>query len=235
MNYWVIIPAAGLGLRMGVVKQKQYLDLLGKTLLEHPINIFLNHPKVTKIMVALHPKDEDWRKLALPVSDRVLTTVGGAERSDSVLRSLEALQTQENPQPDDWVLVHDAVRPCLQPHHINRLIDQLENHPVGGILGIPVRDTLKRVDENSHIVETLPRENTWSAQTPQMFRFQILLDALNHVKEHHLQVTDEASAVELLGRQAVMVKGDARNIKVTYPEDLLLAQEFINRENHYND
>ena len=226
--YWAIIPAAGVGLRMGAAVPKQYLLLGNKTILEHSISALISHPNISKVMVVLHTEDAHWSNLEVPHADKLLATVGGELRAHSVLQGLELLK--ELAREQDWVLVHDAVRPCLQHRDIDRLMRQLNQHPVGGILGIPVRDTLKRVDDEGRICQTVSREKIWCAQTPQMFRFGILYDAMRKALEEQQLITDESSAVEFSGHTPMMVEGNPQNIKMTYPEDLILAESFMAAE-----
>lgn len=227
VNYWGIVPAAGTGLRMSSTLPKQYLKLvkLGEqTILETSLNKLLNHPKINKIVVALHAEDHYWSKLNLSQHPKILSTVGGSNRAESVLHALQCLIEFAN--ESDWVLVHDAVRPFLRAADLDRLILQLSDHPYGGILGVPVRDTLKIVDNQSLITSTLPREAIWQAQTPQMFRFGPLYKALSNALQNGKTITDEASAMELAGHQLMMIEGDPTNIKITYPSDLsMMPQE----------
>jgi len=226
-NYWAIIPAAGTGYRMGTIQPKQYLHLHGKPIIEHTINRLSSHETIKKIVVVLAPNDTHWPNVTLDHPNKIITTNGGNERCHSVLNGLHALKEYAN--PDDWVLVHDAVRPCIQHQDIDKLIQQLSNHPVGGLLGIPVKDTLKRIDENGRIIETVDRKNTWHALTPQMFRFNKLQQALENAINNNHAITDEASAIQLSGSTPLMIEGDSTNIKITHPQDLLLAEKYINK------
>jgi 2-C-methyl-D-erythritol 4-phosphate cytidylyltransferase len=232
IKYWAVIPAAGAGSRMGPGKPKQYLPLAGKTVIGHSILRFCKHPLISGIVVALSPQDEYWDKLfgncaKAKCPKTVIRAEGGAERCHSVLNALEALAEQADEQ--DWVLVHDAARPCLHAEDIDCLINALSNHPVGGLLAVPVRDTMKRSDSKGEVQETVERENLWHALTPQMFRLGDLRDALSKAVSDGVEVTDEASAMEYVGKHPKLVTGKLDNIKITHPEDMALAEFFINQ------
>ncbi len=226
-TFWVVIPAAGIGLRMMASVPKQYLELNGKTLLAHCVQKFLDYSRIEKIVVALHEDDLHWSSLTFADAAKLMTTVGGRSRAESVFQGLELLRDLAKPQ--DWVIVHDAVRPCISFRDIDRLIYGLKDHPVGGLLGVPVADTLKKIDDQYNICETLNREKIWRAQTPQMFRYALLHTALQAALTKRQHITDESCAVELLGEQPLMIQGDPRNIKITFPEDLLLAEKFLQK------
>jgi 2-C-methyl-D-erythritol 4-phosphate cytidylyltransferase len=219
--YWVVIPAAGIGERMQADRPKQYLLVNGKPLLSHVIDTFTALPCVKKVIVVLHAQDNWWPTLPQSFSDKVLTAIGGRERVHSVLLGLSFLKDYAD--DNDWVLVHDAARPCIQHDTIMRLIDGVKDHPVGGILGLPVVDTLKKVNDDE-IVQTVSRKSIWHAQTPQLFRFGLLQSCILTALEKNAAVTDESSAIEFCNHSPKMILGDARNIKVTYPEDLKLAE-----------
>jgi len=223
---WAIIPAAGTGSRMGADIPKQYLTLCGKTLIEHVITRFTSHPRISGVVVAIATNDQYWRQLKFLSAKPVIKTRGGAERCLSVLSALEALAGKAN--DDDWVLVHDAARPCLRTTDLDLLINTLDGHPVGGLLAIPVRDTMKRSDAGGHVCETVDREGLWHALTPQMFRLGLLKQALHNAIDTGNLVTDDASAIELSGQSPLLVEGHADNIKVTRAEDLPLAEMFMN-------
>lgn len=229
INYFAIIPAAGAGLRMGAVVPKQYLTVQGKTILEYSIQALLNIDFIKKVVVVLAPSDTYWERLPLSLTQhpRIITAVGAGERQDSVLNGLKVLPSETN--SDDWVLVHDAARPCLTQQDVFQLKETLSRHPVGGLLGTPVRDTLKRCLPDGQVQETVCRQNLWHALTPQMFRYGILLNALQTALSKKQTVTDEASAIELSAGNPLVVPGRADNIKVTVPEDLLLVERFFNR------
>lgn len=223
---WVIIPAAGIGTRMQADRPKQYLTLKNKPLLTHVIDLFSAQSDIEKVVVVLNAKDHWWPQLSLSHPKKVLTVMGGKERVHSVLLGLEFLKYFAS--EDDWVLVHDAARPCVQSKDITRLMQEIKDHPVGGLLGLPVVDTLKRVNENDEVVETISRNQLWQAQTPQCFRYGILKNALESALQNNQIVTDESSAIELSGLKPKMILGDARNIKITFPEDLELADRVVN-------
>jgi 2-C-methyl-D-erythritol 4-phosphate cytidylyltransferase len=223
-TYYAIVPAAGSGTRMQADIPKQYLKVAGKTLLEHAVNSLTSFPSIERVVVALDARDHRWQNLCFTFPEKILTTMGGKTRAESVLNGLQALQ--ECAKPHDWVLVHDAARPCLLHSDITRLIDTVGDHPVGGILGIPVRDTLKLINAHAEIIKTTPRDNMWCAQTPQLFRFELLREALKEALNVSLDFTDDAAAIENAGKKPLMVLGGAHNLKVTYPEDLALAEKY---------
>ncbi len=217
-NFHVIIPAAGVGNRMANVLPKQYIALAGKPLVAHVINTFFNHPVITSIHLALSPDDQFWRTLTLnPDSKLRLHYSGGATRSETVLNTLNAIQAAD----DDWILVHDAARPGLTAEALTRLLNTLLNDTVGGLLALPVADTLKLAQGENRIQNTVPRQGLWRAQTPQMFRYATLHQALTQFSG---TPTDESEAVEALGLQPKLVEGELRNLKVTYPQDLALLE-----------
>lgn len=232
-NYWVIVPAAGIGSRMANSLPKQYLPLLGKNILQQTLEK-LNLPQIAGIVVCIAPDDPYWEQLNLPMS--VIVANGGAERCHSVLNGLEVLRQQKLAQPHDWVLVHDAARPCVRREDIEKLMNQLAYHPVGGLLASPVRDTMKRVSAKKHqpnhieVIETVNRVGLWHALTPQMFRLQLLWEALQQVVKSGELVTDDAQAIERLGYQPVLVEGHADNIKITHPQDLSLAKLYLEHQ-----
>ncbi len=219
-NYWALVPAAGIGSRMGSQRPKQYLHLRNKPILQHTLER-LNLPTIAGIVVCVAEDDPYWETLTLPMP--VMRVNGGAERCHSVLNGLQALQQQA--QPDDWVLVHDAARPCVRQADIEKLMTELAHHPVGGLLAVPVRDTMKRVDANS--VETVNREGLWHALTPQMFRLEALSNALQNLLSRGEHVTDDAQAMEKMGQCPVLIEGHADNIKITHPQDLSLAELYL--------
>ena len=223
-NIWVIIPAAGVGRRMGTNTPKQYLLLNEKTVIEHTLSVFDSHASVSEIIVAISENDEYWSSLNLTLSKSLHKVAGGKERCDSVLNALMFLKDKAN--ADDWVLVHDAARPCLRTEDLNLLLEKCQTHAVGGILAVPVRDTMKRSVDNT-ITETVDRENLWHALTPQMFRFKLLKDSLESALMENKVITDEASAVELTGHQPLLIEGHADNLKITRPEDLALASFYL--------
>jgi 2-C-methyl-D-erythritol 4-phosphate cytidylyltransferase len=224
---WAVIPAAGTGSRFGGKLAKQYLPLGDKTVIEHSINTLLARSDITAIAVALHEDDKVFSSLACANDPRVLRTNGGSERSNSVAQALMALEGADDA---DWVLVHDAARPCVSQHDIQQLLELGCAHAVGAILASPMVDTVKRSDNSGDIAETLDRSELWRALTPQLFRFGELRDALSYCRERQFAVTDEASAIEYCGRRPLLVEGSCRNIKITYPDDLTIAEVFLSGE-----
>ncbi|MCX8085423.1 MAG: 2-C-methyl-D-erythritol 4-phosphate cytidylyltransferase [Rhodocyclaceae bacterium] len=220
MPYFALVPAAGGGTRMGCDCPKQYLPLAGVPLIRHALQTLAAVPAIERVFVVLSPKDEHWQRYDWrDLSDRLtVLRCGGAERADSVAAGLRELRDWLT--EDDWVLVHDAARACLTRAHVEKLIAEVGEDPVGGILAIPVADTLKEAQESGRIARTVPREGLWQAQTPQMFRYGLLTEAL----EFAPSVTDEASAIEALGLSPKLVAADATNLKVTWPLDLQLAE-----------
>ena len=217
--FWAVIPAAGVGARMAADRPKQYLQLGGRTILEHSLGCFLDHPSLKGLVVSLAVDDPYWPNLACAADPRIQRADGGAERSGSVLNAL--LQLNALGAGDDvWVLVHDAARPNLSREDLDTLLAQLADDPVGGLLAVPARDTLKRVDKRGRVVETIDRSLIWQAYTPQMFRLGALHRALADSLVADALITDEASAMEWSGQAPRLVEGRADNIKVTRPEDL---------------
>ncbi|MDT8402964.1 2-C-methyl-D-erythritol 4-phosphate cytidylyltransferase [Sulfuriflexus sp.] len=221
-TFWVVIPAAGIGSRMQADCPKQYLDLQGKTVLEQTLAHFLHHPRIHGIVVAVAEHDTTWPTLYIDTDKPLHTVIGGSERCHSVLNALNFLE--DKTRNTDWVLVHDAARPCLRRGDLDKLMITMAQHPQGGILAVPVRDTLKRVDVACIIEETVDRVSLWHALTPQMFHVGMLREALEKAIADGVLVTDEASAMEYAGYNPLVVEGYADNIKITRPEDLALAR-----------
>ncbi|MDB6063159.1 MAG: 2-C-methyl-D-erythritol 4-phosphate cytidylyltransferase [Verrucomicrobiaceae bacterium] len=228
-SYSAIVPAAGSGRRFGSAIPKQYLPLHGATVMEHTLRLLLSISQLERIVVVVSADDSRWCDLSVFSDPRIVTAIGGNERCDSVRNGL--LKLSELNSASDWVLVHDVARPCCLRADIEKLIVHLQRHPVGGLLAIPASDTIKRVDGAHQIEETVDRSWLWQAQTPQLFRYQILLDALNHCLGLGMHVTDEAQAVEALGWQAQVIEGSRRNIKITRPDDFALAEFFLQEKN----
>jgi len=231
-SYWVIVPAAGIGSRMQADRPKQYLQLSEKTVIEHTLNKLLKYPDFKALYFGLSFSDPYWKSLPLSQNANIHTYEGGSERVDTVLNGLRALK--DKAQPNDWVLVHDVARPCISLKDIDSLVTQLEEHPVGGILGVPVTDTVKKVESSkvggNKIVATIDRSTLWRAYTPQMFRYQTLLSALENGLNKGLAITDEASAIEAEGLTPKMVKGHVDNIKITQPGDIELAEFYLSKQ-----
>lgn len=227
-QYWCVVPAAGVGKRMGVAIPKQYLPLAGKQVADHTLSTLLRVSLFSGIVVALSDDDGFWQECSAFQSPRIRRCAGGAERYHSVLNGLVALEDQA--QPHDWVLVHDIARPCIRIADIQKLVTQASAHAVGGILASPVRDTMKRANQAGEISETVDRSNLWHALTPQMFRYEVLRNAIEKGLASGLAMTDEASAVEALGYHPLLVEGSADNIKITHPQDLALAALFLQQQ-----
>ncbi|MET0533797.1 MAG: 2-C-methyl-D-erythritol 4-phosphate cytidylyltransferase [Steroidobacter sp.] len=224
-RFWVIVPAAGSARRMGAAVPKQYLPLAGRTVIEWSLAPFLERERTGGVVVVLAEGDRRWPQTDLSRHAKIITTLGGAERMDSVLAGLKALEARA--EPSDWVLVHDAARPCLAGADVDRLLNELADDEVGGLLAAPVVDTLKRADAHQRIDRTVPREKLWRALTPQMFRFELLRRALQSAVENRIAVTDESQAVEALGLHPKLVPGDVDNVKITVPEDLPRAEKIL--------
>ena len=226
-HFFAVIPAAGTGSRFSAHDAKQYMPLLLSTVLERSAATLLQSTSLQQLVIAIHP--EDTRAASLPqLQDaRVRFVVGGQERCDSVLAALEDLQSIAT--DNDWVLVHDAARPCLTTAALQYLLDDVSQDAVGGVLAVPAIDTLKQVADGV-VKNTLDRREIWQAQTPQMFRFGLLLAALQSSRDKQLAVTDEASAMEAAGHAVKVVEGARSNIKITYPGDLALAAFYLQQE-----
>ena len=224
---WAVLPAAGSGSRMNSAIPKQYLTLAGRPVISHVLEAFDRHPRVDGIVVALAATDDTWPAVRPALDTPLYEVTGGATRMLSVLNGLSALL--EHAAPEDWVMVHDAARPCLTQGELDHLIEALHEHPVGGLLGVPITDTVKRVDGQARALETLDRSELWRAFTPQMFRLNPLHQALSDAVEHDCQVTDEAAAMERMGHAPQMVRGLPSNIKITHAHDLALAEFHLNQ------
>lgn len=217
--FWVVIPAAGVGSRMGAERPKQYLSIAGKTILQHTLECFLEHPQLRGLVVCLAEDDPYWPQLAVSRDGRVQRARGGSERADSVLNGLLELG-ERGAAGGDWVLVHDAARPNLARQDLDNLLAELGDDDVGGLLAVPARDTLKRAGPDGRVVETVNRAVIWQAYTPQMFRLAALQQALAEAQVAGVAVTDESSAMEWAGYSPRLVEGRADNLKITRPEDL---------------
>lgn len=226
MRYWLVMPAAGAGRRFGDTTPKQYASLCGRTVIEWALAPFVSDSRCAGITIAIATDDTRWPRL----SDRlpnVTVTPGGAERSESVRNALTTLGRRA--QANDWVLVHDAARPCLSAEDRDRLLNEVESHPVGGLLATPVSDTLKQSDAQTAptVGKTVDRSGLWRAQTPQMFRYARLLEALEQAIAGRRFPSDESQAIEWLGDQPRLVEGSTQNIKITTSQDLLLAEALL--------
>jgi 2-C-methyl-D-erythritol 4-phosphate cytidylyltransferase len=221
---WAVVPAAGSGRRMGAATAKQYLPLRGRPLLAHSLAPLLRCARIEAVVLVVAPGDTRWQEAVSP-GPRILTAPGGAERCHSVLSGLNALAGRA--AQDDWVLVHDAARPCLSAADLESLFAEIGNDPVGGLLALPLADTLKQADDEHRVAATVPREKLWRALTPQMFRYGLLRRALADAVEAGAPVTDEAAAMERAGHRPALVAGSGANLKVTTPEDLALAEAVL--------
>lgn len=226
--HWAVMPAAGVGKRMGSAVPKQYLELNGRLVIDHTIERLLMHPAIDGLYVALSDEDDRWSGTEFAGHPDLVTVPGGRERCFSVLTALDRLA--ERARADDWVLVHDAARPCVRREDIDHLLEIVLGHPVGGLLGMPVRDTMKRTDSVDRVEATIDRSHLWHAFTPQMFRFGMLREAMKAALDAGCLVTDEASAIEWAGHRPIMVEGHADNLKITHPDDLPLARFFMARQ-----
>jgi 2-C-methyl-D-erythritol 4-phosphate cytidylyltransferase len=221
---FAIVPAAGQGTRIGDAVPKQYLPLAGKPMMFHSIETLASVNRVGTVCVVLSPLDRHWGEHDWSsLSDKIEPLfVGGALRADSVANALAHLDGRIG--KDDWVLVHDAARPCVDKELVEQFLDEVGDDPIGGLLAMPLADTLKSAGEGQRVAATIPRLNLWRAQTPQMFRFEVLRKGLANVPD----ATDEAQAVESVGYSAPrLVQGENTNIKVTFPEDLQLAEMIL--------
>ena len=221
-RYIALVPAAGTGARMGAGTPKQYLEVAGRPLLYYTLRKLAAHPSIERILVVLAPGDRHFAGVPCDDLGCYVDTLycGGTERCASVYNGL--LAARDGFDADDWVLVHDAARPCLSAAALHRLIREVGDDDTGGLLALPVADTLKRADGKDRVAGTVSREGLWQAQTPQLFRYGLLIEALRRTTGSG--VTDEAGAIERIGLEPKLVMGEARNLKITYPEDLELAK-----------
>lgn len=228
-KFIALVPAAGWGVRMGGELPKQYLPLAGQPMIYHALATLCGNPEITMVIVVLAPDDShfagyDWNDLGAGFGSKLEPLYcGGVTRAESVMNGLIVAELE----PDDWVLVHDAARPCLSGEQLSRLIAEVRDDKIGGLLAVPVADTLKRADDADRVESTERREGLWQAQTPQMFRAGLLLKALGAKSD----VTDDASAIEALGLRPKLVMSESTNFKVTYPEDIKLAEWLLAQKN----
>lgn len=237
---WVLVPAAGVGNRMATATPKQYLTLENSFIIEHTLSAFVHSPNVLAMVVIIQPEDRYWSTTVCANWSNVFSTFGGEQRMDSVYAGLTFLLSGQlnqcaasvlpTPQPNDWVLIHDAARPCFSEGMLQYFLDSLPVNSIGGLLGLPITDTVKkRTDSNT--LCTLSREDLFLAQTPQIFRLGKLYQVLTKAKEQNLFFTDESSALEYAGYTPEYIKGFSENIKLTHPEDLPLVHYFLSRQN----
>jgi 2-C-methyl-D-erythritol 4-phosphate cytidylyltransferase len=225
-KYFAIVPAAGSGQRMQSAQAKQYLQIGSRCILQITLETLLAEQQIEQVIVCLATDDSEWAKLACATDDRITAAQGGDTRAQSVINGLNCLNGIAD--DSDWVLVHDAARPCLGSSMLRNFLLQLQSDEVGGILAVPAKDTLKQVQEGSeYVAKTLDRSQIWHAQTPQMFRYGLLRQALSDALDSHLQITDESSAMEAAGFPVKLIEGDSKNIKITTPEDLMFARSII--------
>jgi 2-C-methyl-D-erythritol 4-phosphate cytidylyltransferase len=222
---WAIVPAAGRGERFGDEAPKQYAPLLGRPVLSWAVGALLAEPSIDGVVVVLAAGDGRWRGIPEALDARVSTCAGGERREHSVLNAIDALAARA--RETDWVLVHDAARPCLRREDLRALLEALGDEPVGGLLALPVSDTLKRQGEDGRSHGTVAREGLWRALTPQMFRYGLLSRALTAALAAQVEVTDEAAAVERLGIKPVLIPGRSDNLKITHAPDLALAEAIL--------
>lgn len=224
---WCLVPAAGIGSRMQSDRPKQYLNLMSSTVLDTTLLRLLSSKKIDNIVVCLKKNDPYWPKSSFSGDDRIQRAEGGEERANSVLNGLKSMK--QKAAQDDWVLVHDAARPCVRHRDIDSLITAALNRQQGAILALPIHDTVKKVD-NDLVDETVDRTSFWRALTPQIFKFGELEKALISAEMKGQTITDEASAIEQMGQSVHVVQGHADNIKITSPEDLELARFYLQQQ-----
>ena len=221
-SIWAVVPAAGTGSRIDAALPKQYLRIAGRMLAEHTLEALLAVARIRELVVAIAPGDTRWATLPASLRERVRVVAGGADRAGSVLGALGGFSRL--PDDEDWVLVHDMARPCVRTTQVEALIATLENDAVGGLLAIPVVDTLKRATAGQRVEASVAREGLWRAQTPQMFRFGLLRRALGAARDAGVGVTDESMAIERLGYAPRLVMGSTDNFLVTIAEVLALSE-----------
>ena len=233
-KFFALIPAAGSGSRMGNKLPKQYLSLAGRPMIYHAVRTLCLSSEITSVFVVLDSEDSEWLKYDWSEfsSKLIVFNCGGETRAMSILNGLKTASEASFIGDDDWVLVHDAARPCLSEELLKKLLNKLADDAVGGLLAVPLSDTLKRSGANDRVKKTESRKDLWQAQTPQMFRYKLLMDAL--CKPDSITMTDDAGAVEALGLYPKLVLGDVRNIKITYPQDLTLAELILQAQQGEN-
>jgi 2-C-methyl-D-erythritol 4-phosphate cytidylyltransferase len=220
---WAIVPAAGIGKRMGSFVPKQYAQLSGKSVLEHTLQRLTDTELFEDIVLASQPNDGRAQAIA-SLFKNVILACGGSERMLTVRNALSELENKA--APDDWVFIHDAARPCVRVEDIHRLHQAIQQDPIGGLLALPMRDTVK-LSDTGRSKQTVDRSVLWQALTPQAFRYEILVKAIHQAIAQRLPITDDASALEHLGHQPLLVEGASDNLKITFPEDILLAQTIL--------
>jgi len=224
-RYYCVVVAAGRGQRLGGHCPKQYLPIAGRTILEWSLAPFLEMPIIERVVVVISEDDHRFSSLQISNHPKLTSVIGGVERYHSVLSGLRDLA--QRAEPSDWVLVHDAARPKIQKEDLNRLITTVANHPVGGLLGAPVCDSLKVIGQNQLVIEEAVREKLWRAFTPQMFRLGLLQTALEEALASNLCITDEAAAISRMGLEAIMVEGRSDNLKITSLIDYQMMEKLM--------
>jgi len=229
-QYWAIVPAAGVGKRMQADRPKQYLSLCEKTVIEHTLDKLLSLDEISGVVLSVSDGDGYWSALKYKSEKPLYIAQGGRERSDSVLNSLQLLNKKLDDTSHVWVLVHDAARPCVRHSDILNLINTASDSDNGGLLALPVRDTMKRAKNNNQVDKTVNRDGLWHALTPQMFRLNLLIDSLNQALHNQQPITDDASAMELAGFSPLLVEAHEDNIKITRSFDLQLAELYLKQQ-----
>ncbi len=223
---WAIVPAAGFGQRMGMEVPKQYLEINDKAILEITLSKLLENKNIEQIVVCIAIDDERWPELEISKNPKIKQTGGGSSRALSVMNGLSYIENLA--EDEDWVLIHDAARPCLSQNLLNNLLNKLSDDQVGGILAVPVKDTLKVSDSSGTTIDkTLDRSQIWHAQTPQIFRYGLLKKAMHNALCSSLKITDESSAMEYAGHKIKLIESDSSNLKITTKDDLILAKYFL--------
>jgi 2-C-methyl-D-erythritol 4-phosphate cytidylyltransferase len=226
---YAVVPASGVGTRMQAGRPKQYLALLGATILEHTLNRLLAFSPIETIIVVISPEDEYWQQLNIRNHPRIKTCHGGAQRYHSVLNGLNFIKDDLDTDETTQVMVHDAARPCINQTDLQNLLNSACEQ--GSLLGLPVRDTMKRTNASGNVLTTVERDNLWHALTPQMAPLKVLLQAIQKCLDDKINITDEASALEYFGLSPKMISADPNNLKVTRPGDLALVEAYLLKEN----
>lgn len=225
-QFTVVVPAAGVGKRMLSACPKQYLTIDNITILEHTVQRLLSHPSIAHVIIALGENDDYFPSTGLANNQSITCVIGGKERVDSVLAGLKHVSAAQ----EQWILVHDAARPCIQHQDLTRLITYCLAIDHGGLLATPVRDTMKQANASQVVAATLDRSQMWHALTPQMYKTHELTNAITSALASDISITDESSAMEALGYASGLVQGSSDNIKITQPEDLVLAEFILNQQ-----
>lgn len=237
-QFVAVVPAAGVGKRMNTNSPKQYLSIQDKTILEHTVSKLLSHELIFHVVISISEGDEYFQETSLADNPNVSVAFGGKERVDSVLAGLKSINSDNYP----WALVHDAARPCVNLSDISQLIKQTQQQQSGGLLAMPVRDTMKKSQSQSTnqkiiptVEQTVDRENLWHALTPQLYKTNELIDAITQAQKNKVVITDESSAMEYAGYTSILVEGRGDNIKITRPDDLVLAHFILSQQLHSSE